>query len=211
MRFLFVLSVFVLTATFSFGQDAKSQAILDKLSNKIKGMNSFYIEFNATVKSPKGKTESELGKGWVKGNKFSAVYGDITILSNGIKQWTIVKEDKSVYETSASNSDDVINPKKLMTIWEKDFKNALEGNETINGVSCSKIRLIPTNPGKAEYHSIYVFVAGSTNELKRAIVKMKNGTTMTYTLTKFVENQPVEDANFVYNPKKYPGFDLIRD
>jgi len=48
-------------------QDAKAQGILDKLSTKMKGMKSFYIEFNASVKnSTTGTNENEIGKGWVK-------------------------------------------------------------------------------------------------------------------------------------------------
>lgn len=209
MKYLVAILTFV--SFISFGQDTKSQAVLDKLSSKIKGLSSFYIEFNATVKSPNGKTESEIGKGWVKGNKFSAAYGDNTILSNGLKQWTIVKEDKSVYESDASKADDLLNPKKLMTIWEKDFKNNFEKEETLNGETVVVIRLIPNNPGKAEFHSIYVSISKAANELRKAIVKMKNGTVMTYTLTKFTENPTVEDAKFVYDPKKYPGYDLVRD
>lgn len=209
MKYLVAILTFV--SFISFGQDTKSQAVLDKLSSKIKGLSSFYIEFNATVKSPNGKTESEIGKGWVKGNKFSAAYGDNTILSNGLKQWTIVKEDKSVYEADASKADDLLNPKKLMTIWEKDFKNNFEKEETLNGETVVVIRLVPNNPGKAEFHSIYVSISKAANELRKAVVKMKNGTVMTYTLTKFTENPAVEDAKFVYDPKKYPGYDLVRD
>ncbi|HRO75685.1 MAG TPA: outer membrane lipoprotein carrier protein LolA [Crocinitomicaceae bacterium] len=209
MKYLILLVSF--TTFFTFAQDNKSQAILTKLSTKIKGLSSFYIEFNAVVTQPNGKSESEIGKGWVKGNKFSAAYGDLTILSNGLKQWTIVKEDKSVYESDASKSQDLINPKKLMTIWENDFKNAFEKEETVDGVVTSKIKLIPNNPKKTEYHTIYVFITKATNELKKGIVKMKNGTTMTYTLTKFTENPTVDDANFVYNPKKYPGYELVKD
>lgn len=70
MKYLILLVSF--TTFFTFAQDNKSQAILTKLSTKIKGLSSFYIEFNAVVTQPNGKSESEIGKGWVKGNKFSA-------------------------------------------------------------------------------------------------------------------------------------------
>lgn len=216
MKYLVLLLTF--TSFLGFSQntdkeekDSKSAAILNKLSSKIKGLSSFYIEFSATINNPNGKTESEIGKGWVKGNKFSAIYGDITILSNGVKQWTVVKEDKSVYESDATKSQDLINPKKLMTIWENDFKNMFEKEESLNGTTVSKIKLIPLNPKKMEYHTIYVYITKASNELKKAVVKMKNGTTMTYTLTKFTENTPVEDSKFVYNPKQYPGYELVRD
>lgn len=209
MKYLFTFLLFVTVPTFA--QTSKSQTILNQLSSRIKKLSTFYIEFNATVKNPNGHVESELGKGWVKGNKFSAIYGDLTILSNGFKQWTIVKEDKSVYESNSNESDDMINPKKLMTIWEKGFNNVYEKEITEDGEKLSLIRLIPKNPGKVDYHSIYVYINTSENDLKKAVVKMKNGTTMTYVLTKFTENPSIDDAKFVYNPKKYPGYDLIRD
>jgi outer membrane lipoprotein-sorting protein len=124
----FLVALFILLSFASFGQDAKSQGILDKLSTKMKGQKSFYIEFTANIKNTSnGTNESETGKGWVKGNKFYASYGDNTIISNGVKTWTIVKEEKSVYETDASEDDEeTMNPKKLMTIWESGFKNKYE-------------------------------------------------------------------------------------
>lgn len=209
----YLLGAILLIATQAFGQDAKSQGILDELSKKMKAQNSFYIEFSANIKnSANGMNESETGKGWVKGNKFYASYGENTIISNGMKTWTIVKEEKSVYESDASSDDEEsMNPKKLMTIWETGFKNKYEKLETINGEPCHVINLYPKNPGKVEYHTIILYVSKNSNELKKAIMKSKDGTTMTYTLTKFQGNPSVDDSKFVYDPKKYPGYTLIRD
>ena len=107
MKHLFTLLI-LFTATFmSFGQDAKSQEILDKLSKKMKAQNSFYVEFSAHIKnSSTGTAETETGKGWVKGNKYYASFGENTIISNGLKTWTIVKEEKSVYESDANEDDE---------------------------------------------------------------------------------------------------------
>lgn len=212
MKFLLIaISLFSLTA-FAQEKDTKSQAILDKLSTKIKGMKSFYIEFSASIKNAAGANESEIGKGWVKGDKFYASYGDNTIISNGLKTWTIVKEEKTVYETDASGGDEEsINPKKLMTIWEKDFKNAFEKEETLNGETVYVIKLVPKEPKKVDYHTIILYISKTSNELKKAVMKSKNGTTMTYSLTKFTANPTVEDTKFVYDSKKYPGYSLVKD
>ncbi|MBU2018045.1 MAG: outer membrane lipoprotein carrier protein LolA [Bacteroidetes bacterium] len=211
MKYLF--GALLLMATYSFGQDAKSQGVLDNLSKKMKSQNTFYIEFNANIKnSASGMNDSETGKGWVKGDKFYASYGENTIISNGLKTWTVVKEEKSVYESSASEDDeDGINPKKLMTIWESGFKNKFDKMETFSGTSCYVINLYPKNPAKVDYHTIVLYVAKNENELKKAIMKTKDGTTMTYNLTKFQGNPSVEDSKFVYDSKKYPGYTLIRD
>ena len=211
MRILFTL--FVLLSFQSFGQDAKAQGILDKLSTKIKSQKSFYVEFSANIKnSASGTNESETGKGWVKGDKYYASYGENTIISNGIKTWTIVKEDKSVYETDADeNDDESMNPKKLMTMWESGFKNKYEKEDKLNNEAVHVIDLFPKNAGKVQYHTIILYISKATNELKKAIMKAKDGTVMTYSLTKFTSNAPVEDNKFVFDMKKYPGYTLVKD
>ncbi len=179
----------------------------------MKGQKSFYIEFSANIKNTSnGTNESETGKGWVKGNKFYASYGDNTIISNGVKTWTIVKEEKSVYETDANEDDEeTMNPKKLMTIWESGFKNKYEKEDKLNNEAVHVINLYPKVPAKVDYHTITLYISKSTNELKKAVMKTKDGTTMTYTLTKFTSNPTVEDSKFVFDIKKYPGYTLIKD
>ncbi len=209
----FLASLFIILSFTSFGQDAKSQGILDKLSTKMKGQKSFYIEFTANIKNTSnGTNESETGKGWVKGNKFYASYGDNTIISNGVKTWTVVKEEKSVYETDANEDDEEsMNPKKLMTIWESGFKNKYEKEDKLNNEAVHVINLYPKVPSKVDYHTITLYISKASNELKKAVMKTKDGTTMTYTLTKFTSNPTVEDTKFVFDIKKYPGYTLIKD
>jgi outer membrane lipoprotein-sorting protein len=209
---LTTILLIVLNAQLSFAQDSKAQGILDKLSNKMKGLKSFYIEFSASIKnSETGTNQSETGKGWVKGNKFSASYGDNTIISNGLKTWTVVKEEKSVYESDANDDEDGINPKKLMTIWESGFKNKYMKEDKLNGDAVHVIDLYPKNPSKAEYHTIVLYISKTDGELKKAIMKAKDGTVMTYSLTKFTENPDVDDSKFVFDKKKYPGYPVIKD
>ncbi|MFM7681323.1 MAG: LolA family protein [Bacteroidota bacterium] len=213
MKSLFSLVLLVLfNIHFLSAQDSKAQGVLDKLSTKMKGLKSFYIEFSASIKnSETGTNESETGKGWVKGNKFSASYGENTIISNGMKTWTVVKEEKSVYESDATDDEDGINPKKLMTIWESGFKNKYIKEDKLGSESVHVIDLYPKNPSKAEYHTIVLYISKGDCELKKAIMKAKDGTVMTYSLTKFQENPDVDDSKFVFDKKKYPGYPVIRD
>jgi len=208
-----LLTLFTLISLTGFAQDEKSQGILDKLSTKMKSQKSFYIEFSATIKNTtSGTNESETGKGWVKGDKFYASYGENTIISNGVKTWTIVKEEKSVYETDASSTDEeTMNPKKLMTIWESGFKNKYEKEDKLNNEAVHVINLYPKNPAKVDYHTIVLYISKTSNELKKAVMKSKDGTVMTYTLTKFQSNPTIEDSKFVFDIKKYPGYTLIKD
>jgi outer membrane lipoprotein-sorting protein len=213
MRFLLLSLVLSFVTLNASAQDAKAQGILDRLSTKMKGMKSFYIEFTASVKnSTTGTNENEIGKGWVKGNKFYASYGDNTMICNGIKTWTIVKDERSVYESDANaNDEESINPKKLMTIWETGFKNKYDHEDKLNGVAVHVINLYPKVPAKAEYHTIILYISKTDNELLKASMKAKDGTVMTYIVTKFTANPDIDDTKFVFDKKKYPGYPVIKD
>ncbi|MBL1280215.1 MAG: outer membrane lipoprotein carrier protein LolA [Fluviicola sp.] len=211
MKIIITLLTLLSLTTISFGQSG-SQAILDRLSKKMKTHKSFYIEFSATTKNATtGANTSETGKGWVKGDKYYASFGDNTIISNGLKTWMIVKEEKSVYVSDADEDDDMINPRKLMTIWEDGFKNKLGKETTINGEKVHVIYLYPKNPADVEYHTVILYISKTTEDLKKVIIKTKDATVMTYRLKVYKANPEIADSKFVYNPKKYPGYTLIKD
>jgi len=210
MKILFALFTFV---SFSLvAQDAKADKILSSLSSKMKTQSSFYIEFNANIKNAaSGLNESNTGKGWVKGDKFHASYGENTRISNGLKSWTILKEEKSVYVSNADDDDDAMNPKKLMTIWETGFKSKYDKEMKLGTEDVHVIYLYPKNPASVEYHTITLYISTTGNELKKAITKTKDGTTMTYTVTKFQPSTTIADSKFVFDKSKYPGYHIIED
>ena len=206
----------VLFFSFCFSQtivaQSKSQTVLNSVSTKIKGLKSFYVEFSANVKNSKsGLNQNETGKGWVKGQKFYASYGGNTIISNGVKTWTVVKDGKTVYISDANTNDDEnMNPKKLMTLWESGFNNSYSKETSLNGKTVHVISLTPKST-KANYKSITLYVGKATNELSKAIMTSKDGTVMTYSVTKFTSNPTVEESKFVYDRKKYPGYKEVKE
>ena len=211
MKLFFSFLILLLVSNL-FGQDTKSQAILDKLSLKMKSYKTFYIEFSALIKNAtSGQNDNEIGKGWVKGDKYFANYNDNTIISNGVTTWSIVKEDKSVYEADSDDSEESLNPKKLMTIWENDFKNKYTKEGKLNSELVHVINLTPKQLDKSDYSSIVLYISKSKNELKKVIMKLKDNTTMTFSLTKLTVNINIDDTKFIFDIKKYPGFSIIKD
>ncbi|PWH86150.1 LolA family protein [Brumimicrobium oceani] len=212
MKYLIIAVLFISTSLFA-QSDQKSDQILDNMSSEIKKMNSFYIEFTMNVKNPAtGENSNQKGLGYVKGDKYYASLGQNTLVSNGVKNWTIVKEEKVTYQSDVDlESDESMNPKKLMTIWEEGFKNKYDQEIQMNGKKTHQISLFPLDPSKVNYHTITLYIEASNNELQKAIMKTKDGSTMTYTIDKFEKNSAVTDSKFVYNPKNFPGYQLIRD
>lgn len=204
-----ILALTLVVSCYSLAQDTKSQGILDKVSTKLKANKTFYVEFSSEVKKGSSSTTTS-GKGWVKGEKFSTTYGENMIISNGKKNWTILKKDKTVNESVVEDDEESLNPKKLMTMWESGFKNKYEKEETLNGVKVHVITLTPTNTRSSNYTSITVYISKDSNELKKAVMKAKDNSVTTYSITKFTSNPTVEDSKFVYDSSKYPGYKLVK-
>ena len=211
--FLFILWFSVLQVTMLHAQkETKSDKILTKLSKKIKGLKTFYLEYSASVKNEDlRQNDSYTGKGWVKNNKYFATYGDNTLISNGLKTWSIIGKDKEVYESNNSDEEESVNPKKLMTLWESGFKNKFIKSEKIGNDAVDVIELYPKVPEKSNYTTITVYIGSAANELKKAVMKTTDGTVMTYSVTKFTSNPEVKDTKFTFDKKNYPGYKVIKN
>lgn len=212
MKYL-IIGVLFITSTLFAQSDQKSDQILNQMSSEIKGMNSFYIEFTMNVKnSATGEDSNQKGIGFVKGDKYFASLGPNTLISNAVKNWTVVKEEKVTYQSDVDlDSDEGMNPKKLMTIWEDGFKNKYDKETQVDGKKVHQISLFPTNPSEVNYHTIVLYIGTSSNDLQKAVMKTKDGSTMTYSIDVFEKNKSVPDSKFVYNPQNYPGYQIIRD
>jgi len=212
--FLFIILWFsVLQVTMLHAQkETKSDKILTKLSKKIKGLKTFYLEYSASVKNEDlRQNDSYTGKGWVKNNKYFATYGDNTLISNGLKTWSIIGKDKEVYESNNSDEEESVNPKKLMTLWESGFKNKFIKSDKIGNDAVDVIELYPKIPDKSNYTTITVYIGSAANELKKAVMKTTDGTVMTYSVTKFTSNPEVKDTKFTFDKKNYPGYKVIKN
>lgn len=210
----YLVPLFLLIAFTAFNQsDNKSDKILEQLSKEVKALKSFTMEFTMKVENKStGENSSQTGKGYVEGEKYNATLGDNEIISNGIKVWTVVKEEKVVYESDADEEDEEsINPKKLMTIWEEGFKSKYVKETTIDGKKMHQIDLFPLNPDEVQYHTITLFIGVASNDLSKAIMKTKDGSKMTYKINTFSKNTDIPASKFVFDPRKNPGFQLIRD
>lgn len=212
MKYILIGFLFI-TSTIFAQSDEKSDQILNQMSTEIKGMDSFYIEFSMNVKnSATGEDSNQKGIGYVKGDKYFASLGPNTLISNAVKNWTVVKEEKVTYQSDVDlDSDEGMNPKKLMTIWEDGFKNKYDQETQIDGKKVHQISLFPINPNDVNYHTIILYIGTNSNDLQKAVMKTKDGSTMSYSINVFEKNKSVPDSKFVYNPQNYPGYQIIRD
>lgn len=191
-------------------QDAKAKSILDEVSKKTKAYTSFKVDFTLKLENTKSKiNESNSGKATMKGSKYIVDLGKQKILCDGKNVWTIDTEGRQVTETPVEDADDEMNPTKMMTIWEKGFKFRYVAEVKEDATTVHEIHLFPTNPAKTKFHTVILKTDKAKSQIHSVVIKKKNGDVHTLKITKFTPNVTIDDAEFKYDPKKYPGYEKI--
>jgi len=184
------------------GQDA--DALLDKMTNKIKGYDSFTVDFEMVLTDDKagGEVARQSGKASISGEKFKIIMGDYHIYGDGETVWTFEKESNVVYinDFEEMQEEKDISPSEIFTIWEEGFRREHKG--TVGGVS--KVNLYPTD-GDSPFHTIILDINENDMELKKAKIKDREGQVMDYTLRKFIPNSGSEISDFTFDKNNYPG------
>lgn len=208
-----VLLMFVLGITLStYAQtDAKAKAILAEVSKKYRLYDIVKADFTFTVDNQQAKVkETQQGTLYAKAsvNKYKVAMTSQDLISDGKSQWTYLKDDKEVQLTSVDNSDDVINPAKIFTLYEKGYKYLYTGDSKIGGKVYQMIDLSPIDTKKS-FFKIRLSIDKAAKQISNVLIFDKNGSKYTYAIKSFVPNVKVPESTFAFDAKKYPGVEVV--
>lgn len=220
MKIFIIYTLVLLAGLSSFAQnseakefsdhDPKAKVILDKLSAKHKAYKTITVDFEVKLKG-EGINETIKGKAYRQGDKYAYDTEDYQVVCDGRTVWTFVKSDNQVTITSANEDEEeegeMLNPTKLLTIWEEGFKYQLIGTKTIGGKKVKEIKLFPKDPKKVKFHTISIFVDDVKNEIVSLKIKGRDGVTMDYNLKKMVGDSPISASKFKFDTSKHPGIE----
>lgn len=208
----------LLLLNFSFAQapaenDPKAKAILDDLSKTTKAHKTITAEYTFTIVSKEKKqTEKQDGKIQVKGSKFKLEIPGNTIVCDGKSVWNHNKELPEVtIKDFAPSEDDLMDPTKIFTMYEKGFKCLYEKDEkAANGSMLTVINLYPTvKPEKKKFHTAKLYIDKTKKQIKMLKLMMKDGSTQTFEIKKFYPNLEIADANFTFDTSKFKKDQVI--
>jgi len=210
MKKVFFAIVSALFTQFSFAQyDPQALETLEAMSKKYKAFTSFEANITSSMTNEvEGIKEEFKGKITVKGDKFRLAMDDQEIINNGVTVWTYLPAAKEVTVDNYNPSADEINPSKIYTIYKKGFKYLHLGDKTEGGVVCEEIDLVPEKKD-AQFFKIKMFISKKDKSIQSWTMFDKSGNKYKYTISKFTPNVAVADAFFTFDPKKYPGVEVI--
>jgi outer membrane lipoprotein carrier protein len=206
--FLALLLLFFVKLTFA-QYDAKALETLDAMSKKYKSIPAFEANISYTLTNDVEKVNEEFkGKITVKGDKYRLVLPEQEVINNGTTMWTYLPEAKEVNIDNYDPNSDEINPSKIYEIYKKNFKYLYLADKTEGGVLCEEIDLVPEKKD-AQFFKIKMFINKKDKSIQSWTMFDKSGNRYKYTISKFNPNANVADAVFTFDPKKYPGVEVI--
>ncbi len=202
--------LFVFTAKLCFAQyDAKALETLDAMSKKYKSIPAFEANISYTLTNDVEKINEEFkGKITVKGDKYRLVLPEQEVINNGTTMWTYLPEAKEVNIDNYDPNSDEINPSKIYDIYKKNFKYIYLQDKTEGGVVCEEIDLVPEKKD-AQFFKIKMYINKKDKSIQSWTMFDRSGNRYKYQLTKFNPNANVADAFFTFDPRKYPGVEVV--
>ena len=188
-------------------QDA--DALLNRLSNKAQSFEAYEIAYTSTLVDLKNDFElSQEGVVQIEGDRFHLNLGNYVIYCDGETVWTFEPEmNESYIDDTETMKEEGMDPAKLFTVWEDDFRREWMGRSSVEGRDCAHINLY-AGTDKA-YHTLQLFVDDNALEVVQIVMKGREGSDVTYTVKSFSTSLKVVPGMFTFPAEKHPGVDLI--
>ena len=209
--FLFAVPVIFAQAPKGLGKsDPEAKKILDAVSAKFKTYKTVKANFTLKVENSTGKEQgSKTGVVQMKGMKYKVAITGQEIICDGKTIWTYDKSANEVQISTLDNSAGNITPQKLFTnFYDKDFLYVQNEDIKKANKTYQVVELTPIDKTKP-FFKVLIEVDKAASSIASTKVFEKNGNRYTYAVNSMSTNAAMADEIFVFDPKKYPGVEVI--
>lgn len=190
--------------------DPEAKKVLDAVSAKFKTFKAIKAVFALKIENAAGKVQGvKAGTVLMKGVKYRVSITGQEIFCDGTTIWTYDVAAKEVQVSSLDNGSGSITPQKLFTnFYDKDFLFVLGQDIKKGGKTYKVVELTPIDKTKS-FFKVVLEVDKSTSVIMSTKVFEKNGNKYLYAINSINTTASVADESFSFNPKKYPGVEVI--
>lgn len=210
-----ILFITILLAFWTAGyaqQDAKAREILEKVTKTTQSLPSleasFSFEMNNQAQNVHEKNEGTI---ILKGKKYKLNIPNmgIQITCDGKTIWTYMVSSNEVNISNlADQTDDLMDPSKIFTIYDHGFDYKFVNESVYAGVPVYVIDLNPQKP-TGDIQSIRIMIDKQKNLIRGAYMTGKDGNKYTVDITKFKTDGVYADSDFVFDPSKHKGVEVV--
>jgi outer membrane lipoprotein carrier protein len=187
--------------------DAKSIALMKKISKQYKDYKSIEIDFKLLMELAEQKPETINGKMIRKGEMYNLITSKQSVYNDSKAMYIYLVQNNEVQildPNEKSDNDLMMSPTELFNIAEnKKFIYAIIGSGKENGKTCTFVEFKPIKKS-SNYAKLRLAVEQSSNKLVSMKAFSKDGSRYTMSITSQSFNKPYSDATFTFDKTKYP-------
>ncbi|MCX6286083.1 MAG: outer membrane lipoprotein carrier protein LolA [Bacteroidetes bacterium] len=188
-------------------KDQKATELLDQVSAKTKAYKSIKADFSYKMENAKARiNEEKQGTLLLSGDKYRMQASGQTVICDGKTIWTYMPESNEVQVNSLDNKDEALTPSKLLSNYNTNFKSKILPDKS-SDPNTVKVELLPNTI--KNYNRAVLAVDKLKMQVKSFVIYDKSGNIFTYTITRFQTDLPVNVTDFNFDPKKFPGVEVI--
>ncbi len=205
-----ILSVFVMTGYAQ--QDAKAKEILEKVTKTTQSYASIEAKFSFEMNN-KSENIQEKSNGSItlknKKYKLNIPQMGLQVTCDGKTIWTYMVNSKEVTIANLDEeTDDLMDPSKIFTIYERGFNYKFVGESVNGGVAVYNIDLTPQKP-TGDIQKIRIMIDKQKMLIRGANMSGKDGNTYNVSVNQFNTSGVYKDSDFVFDPKKIKGIEVV--
>jgi len=203
LLFLFLLS----GAIFAQSAPPTAASVLEKTAQKYNALATFSFNFTVTVEAKEKKLHNFEGILLVKKEKYYLTFEDQIIANDGVTMWNY---QKNTNEASIFEAEDdefaMFHPVKMLNGWNKEYTaKVIREDELLK----NKVIIVDLTPKKqAAFYKMRLFINKTTSYIQQVVMYELDGTTITYTVSKFAPNPEVDDRQFTFNKNDFLGVEV---
>jgi len=206
MKFFSIILIFLSFTTINaFAQnDSEAAQLLEKISDKYKKVDAYYIDVELTIDIPEVKENvNVLAKVWLKGDKYKIDFDEKIIQSNTISEWTYLKDVNELQIGNYDPSSMMFLPSKLFNLYSDEYiYRVKEEYKDKKGDLIKVLELTPTDKD-FKYFKIITKINTRTMEIVESIMFEKTGYKYSYKILKIDTNIKLSENFFVFDVNKY--------
>lgn len=212
MKKIIIIYLSILLVTPVLAQKNKAneaEKLMDRISKRYKEFKSIKADFVYTIENKQQKSqEKQVGHILIKGNKFTLDIANQLIICDNKTTWTYSREVNEVQVSDYSPKEGAIRLDDIFTMYGKGFMYKIIDSKKEGTKELVNLELTPKDK-KKKYFKLKVTVDKTNQTVLSTQVFEKNGNIHTYHVTNQVPNLKFEDKKFIFDPKKYPGVEII--
>jgi len=213
MKRLILISIFSVFVLMGYSQqDAKAKEILEKVTKTTQSLASFdakfSVEMNNKAESVKDKFEGTI---LLKNKKYKLNIAKMGMLvtCDGKTIWSYMTNSNEVTISNLDEAtDELMDPAKIFTIYEKGFNYKYLGEAVDNGVPVYNVDLTPQKPS-GDIQKIKLMINKQKMLIHGAVMTGKDGNTIIVSVTQLKTDGVYPDSDFVFDQKKYKGIEVV--